>query len=82
MNKMARSNRRMDVRSLRLAHERAWPRGGSNGNAFKRLDLVQSASNERLLEQLEAENAQLRDSLVNLMLQIQALRERTRPSAV
>jgi hypothetical protein len=39
-------------------------------------------SNQRLLERLEAENAQLRDSLVNLMLQIQALRERTRPSAV
>jgi hypothetical protein len=39
-------------------------------------------SNQRLVERLEAENAQLQDSLVNLMLQIQALRERTRPSAV
>jgi hypothetical protein len=35
----------------------------------------ESASNQRLLERLEAENAQLRGSLVNLMLQIQALRD-------
>ena len=35
----------------------------------------ESASNQRLLERLEAENAQLRGSLVNLILQIQALRD-------
>jgi hypothetical protein len=40
-----------------------------------RLDLGQSARNQRLLEQLEAENAQLRGSLVDLMLQTQALRD-------
>ena len=35
----------------------------------------QSASNQRLLERPEAENAQPRGSLVNLILQIQALRD-------
>jgi hypothetical protein len=74
--KMARLNRGKNVLSVRLAHERAWQtRGGLNENAFKRLRLEQSASKQRLLERLEAENAQLRGSLVNLMLQIQALRE-------
>ena len=34
-----------------------------------------SASNQRLLERLEAENAQLRRSVVELALQIQALRD-------
>lgn len=76
MNKIARSNRGKNVLSVQLAHERAWQRrGGLNENAFKRLGLEQSASNKRLLERLEAKNAQLRGSLVNLMLQIQALRE-------
>ena len=76
MNKIARSNRGKNVLSVRLARERAWQtRGGLNENAFKRLGLEQSVSNQRLLERLEAENAQLRGSLVNLMLQIQALRE-------
>ena len=43
---------------VQLTHERAWqPRGGLNEDAFKRLDLVQSASNQSLLERLEAENA-------------------------
>jgi len=75
MNKIARSNRGKNVLSVQLA-QRAWQtRGGLNENAFKRLGLEQSASNQRLLERLEAENAQLRGSLVNLMLQIQALRE-------
>jgi hypothetical protein len=55
-------------------------------NTFKRQDKSvwnsettgldgESASNQGLLERLEAENAQLRGSLVNLMLQIQALRD-------
>jgi hypothetical protein len=38
----------------------------------------QSASNQRLLELLEAENAQLRGSVVDLVLQIQALRDGVR----
>ena len=75
-NKMARLNRGKNVLSVRLAHERAWQtRGGLNENAFKRLRLEQSASKQRLLERLEAENAQLRDSVVELVLQIRALRD-------
>jgi hypothetical protein len=38
----------------------------------------QSAGNQRLLERLEAENAQLRGSVVELALQIQALRDDVR----
>ena len=38
----------------------------------------QSVSNQRLLELLEAENAQLRGSVVDLVLQIQALRDGVR----
>jgi len=63
MNKMARSNRREDL--LSFAGEHAWqPRGGSNVDTFIPV----------LLERLEAENAQLRASVVELVLQIQALR--------
>src|SRR5215471_3673461 len=76
---------RQAAKSVQLARERAWPPiGGSNENTFKRRDESvwnsetteldgQSASNQRLLERLEAQNAQLRGSLVKLMLQIQAL---------
>ena len=54
---------------LSLAREHAWqPRGGSNVHTFIPV----------LLERLEAENAQLRDSVVDLMLQIQALRDGAR----
>jgi hypothetical protein len=61
------------VLSLQLARERAWqPRGGSSGPAFKTLGLPR---NQRLLERLEAENAQLRRRAVELVLQIQALRD-------
>jgi hypothetical protein len=63
------------VPSVQLVYDRAWqPRGDSNGHVFKRPGPRQGASNQRLLERLEAENAQLRGSLVNLMLQTQALR--------
>jgi hypothetical protein len=85
MNKIARLNRRKDVPSVQLAHERAWqPIGGSNENTFKLWNSEttgldgQSASNQRLLERLEAENAQLRGSVVELVLQIQTLRDRAR----
>jgi hypothetical protein len=71
MNKMSRSN----VLSLQLARERArQPRGSSNGHVSKRGPL----SNQRLLERLEAENAQLRASVVELVLRIQALRHDAR----
>jgi hypothetical protein len=54
------------VRILQLVRERPWqPRSGSN---------VLSV-NQRLLERLEAENAQLRGSVVELVLQIRALRD-------
>jgi hypothetical protein len=70
MNKIARSSGRKDALSVQLAHERAWqPRGGSK--------IV--SVNQRLLERLEAENAQLRGSVVDLMLQTQALRDAGHP---
>jgi hypothetical protein len=77
-----------NVLSLKLARERARQlRGGSIGHAFKTLAPSgrnpkdtqrdgQSASTQRFLERLEAENAQLRGSVVELALQIQALRDR------
>jgi hypothetical protein len=77
-----------NVVSLQFARERAsQPRGGSNGHAFKTLAPSgrnpedtqrdgQSASTQGFLERLEAENAQLRRSVVELVLQLQALRDR------
>src|SRR5205807_7989085 len=79
-----------NVVSLRCARERAWqPSGGSNGHAFKGLGQSvwksktterdgRIASNQKLLQRLEAENAKLRENVVELALQIQALRDRTR----
>jgi hypothetical protein len=65
MNKIARSKRIKNVVSLQVARERRrQPRGDSNWHVSK-----------GLLERLEAENAQLRDSVVELVLQIQALRD-------
>jgi hypothetical protein len=62
MNEIARSNKRED--ELAGEHVRQ-PRGGSNVHTFIPV----------LLERLEAENAQLRDSVVELVLQIRALRD-------
>ena len=53
---------------LSLAREHWQPRGGSNVHTFIPV----------LLERLEAENAQLRGSVVELALQIQALRDANR----
>jgi hypothetical protein len=54
------------VRNLQLVRERTWqPRRGSR---------VLSV-NQRLLERLEAENAVLRSSVVEVLLQIRALRD-------
>jgi len=71
-----------NVLSLRLARERAWQaRGRSNGHAFKRLGLpprnseITGLDERRFLERLEAENAQLRRSVVELLFQTQALRD-------
>jgi len=61
-----------NVVSLPVARERArQPGGASNRHVSKR-------SNQRLLERLESENAQLRGSVVDLMLQLQALRDGAR----
>jgi hypothetical protein len=69
MNESSRSKRLKNVVSLQVARERArQPRGGSNGHVSKRSD-------QRPLERLEAENAQLRECVAELMLEIQALRE-------
>src|SRR5258708_13772764 len=69
MNEISRSNRIKNVLSLEMAREHArQPRGSSNGHVSKR-------SNQRPLQRLEAENAQLRECVADLMLQIRALRD-------
>jgi hypothetical protein len=73
MNKASRSNRREDVLSAELAPERSWqPRGSSNVYTFRLRRLPVS---QRLLERLETENAQLRGIVLELLLQVQALRD-------
>jgi hypothetical protein len=59
-----------NVLSLKLARERAWQ--SVRNPETRELD-GGSASNQRLLERLEAENAQLRCRVVELALQIQIL---------
>jgi hypothetical protein len=83
MNEISRSSRTKNVLDLQVARERARQlRGGSNGHVSKRLGLsgwnseTPQLCNQRLLERLEGENSQLRGSAVDLMLQIQALRDR------
>jgi hypothetical protein len=69
MNKRAQSKSRENVLSLQLARDHAWQeRGGSNAP-------VGLSANEKSLERLEAENALLRRSVVDLMLQLQASRD-------
>jgi hypothetical protein len=69
MNNKAQSKSRENVLSLQLAHDNPWQqRGGSNAP-------VGPSANERSLERLEAENALLRRSVVDLMLQLQASRD-------
>jgi hypothetical protein len=70
---MSRSNRREDVLSRLLVAKRA--QVGSNVHTFIPPGL---SVNQRPVERLEAENAQLRDCVVDLMLQIQALRDGAR----
>jgi len=65
MKEIARSKRIKNVVSLQVARKRRrQPRGDSNWHVSK-----------GLLERLEAENAQLRDCVVELMLEIQALHD-------
>ena len=55
--------------SLQVARERArQPKSGSDRQVSKR-------SNQRLPERLKAENVQLRDCVVELMLEVQALHD-------
>ena len=69
MNNKAQSKSRENVLSLQLARDHAWQeRGGSNAP-------VGPSANGRSLERLEAENARLRRSVVELVLQIQVLRD-------
>ena len=68
MNEISRSKRIKNVVSLQVARERARPpRDGSDRHVSKR-------TNQELLERLEAENAQLRARVVELILEIRALR--------
>jgi hypothetical protein len=69
MNKISRSNRKEDVQSLPLALEHA-----SNVTHLHTCGAVVHL-NQSLLARLEAENAQLRGSVVDLLLQIRALRD-------
>jgi hypothetical protein len=67
MNEMSRSKRIKNVVSLQVARQHDRQPRGSNKHVSK-----------GLLERLEAENAQLRGSVVDLLLQIQALRDASR----
>ena len=72
MNESSRSKGVKNVLSLQVARERArQAKAASDRQNSKR-------SNQRLLERLEAENAQLRDCVVVLMLEIQALHDGAR----
>jgi cell division protein FtsB len=69
MNEISRSKRAKNVLSLQVARERArQAKDASDRQISKR-------SNPRLLERLEAENAQLRARVVELILEIRALRD-------
>ena len=69
MTESSQSKRIKNVLSLEVARKRTRPpRGSSSGQ-------VSRSNNQRLIERLEAENTLLRDSVVELLLQIQALRD-------
>ena len=73
-----RRKKKKNVLSLQLARDGARQ---SRGNSNQHVSLVVSNSetkefaNQRLLEGLKAENALLRGSVVELLLQLQALRD-------
>jgi hypothetical protein len=81
MNNIARSKRRENVLSLQLARDHGWqPKGGWHGHVSLSVSNSETTEfgNQRLLERLEAENEQLRRSVVEVVLQIQALRDGAR----
>jgi len=67
MNESSRSKGVKNVVSLQLARERTRQAKAASDRQ------ISERSNQRLRERLEAENAQLRDCVVELMLEIQAL---------
>ena len=69
VNEISQSNRIKDVLSLQVAREHARQSRGSPNRHISKLN------DHRPLERLKAENAQLRDCVVELMLEIQALRD-------
>jgi hypothetical protein len=86
MNKRSRLGRRKirqknNVLSLQLARDRArQSRDGSNGHVSLAVSNSETTEfgNQRRLERLEAENAQLRSHVVDLLLQLQASRDGAR----
>jgi hypothetical protein len=73
-----RKVRRKNVLSLQLAPNRArQPRGGSDGHVSLSVSNSETVEfgQQRLLDELEAENAQLRGHVVDLPLQLHALRD-------
>jgi hypothetical protein len=74
MNNKSQSKSRENVLSLQLARDHAWQeRAGSNAPVSNAP--AGPSANEKSLERLEAENALLRRSVVDLMLQLQASRD-------
>jgi hypothetical protein len=69
MKEIARSKRIKNVVSLQVARERTRQAKAASDRQ------ISKSNNQRLLERLEAENAQLRDCVVELMHEIQALRD-------
>jgi len=67
MNESSRSKGVKNVLSLQVARERTRQAKAASDRQ------ISERSNQRLRERLEAENAQLRDCVVELMLEIQAL---------
>jgi hypothetical protein len=81
MNNIARSKKRENVLSLQLARDRVrQSRGGSNPHVSLAVSNSETTEfgNQRRLERLESENAQLRRSVVELVLQVHALRDGAR----
>jgi hypothetical protein len=82
MKKISRLDRRKirhkNVLSLQLARDRArQSRGGSDGHISLSVSNSETIEfgHQRPLDELEAENAQLRGHVVDLLLQLQALRD-------
>ena len=69
MNESSRSKGVKNVLSLQVARERTHQAKAASDRQ------ISERTNQRLLERLEAENAQFRGRVAELMLEIQALRD-------